>query len=42
MVVGVIGTFYRVSNDAGPLAIAGAVLVAAAMISNAIAEKKAD
>lgn len=37
MLVGIIGTFYRLSNDAGALAIAGAVLVTGAMISNAIA-----
>lgn len=39
MVVGIVGTFFGLSSDDGALAIAGAVLVAGAMISSAIAAK---
>jgi hypothetical protein len=40
MVVGIVGILQKTSNNNGALAIAGAVLIAGAMISRAIADHK--
>ena len=42
MLVGIIGTFFRISNDGGALAITGAVLTAGALIAQAVSEQSKD
>lgn len=42
MLVGIIGSFFQISNNDGALAVTGAVLIAGAVISQAVSGQSKD